>query len=53
VYLCYRHHNGSDAGAHFNKSLDEKLKQECQRAFELKIGNKKEFINIFGRNYLD
>ena len=30
VYLCANHHNMSRFGVHFDKSLDLKLKQECQ-----------------------
>lgn len=53
VYLCPFHHNMSNAGVHFNKPFDEKLKQICQRAFELEIGSRQDFIKVFGRNYLD
>lgn len=52
VYLCYFHHNGSDAGVHFSKPVDERLKQKCQEAFEAQVGSRSDFISIFGRNYL-
>lgn len=52
VYLCARHHNMSNAGVHFNKQLDAKLKQECQRAWEVKYGDRDDFIREFGRSYL-
>ena len=51
-YLCYRHHNGSNMGVHFYKPLDTALKWECQRAFENKVGDRSEFMRIFGQNYL-
>lgn len=50
-YLCGYHHNLSDNGVHFNKELDLRLKQECQRAFE-KNHTRAEFMNLIGRNYL-
>lgn len=49
-WLCARHHNMSDAGVHFNKELDIRLKQTTQKAFESKY--KEDFISIFRRNYL-
>lgn len=51
-YLCARHHNMSNQGVHFNKVLDLKLKQQCQKAFEWNH-TRDDFIKIFGRNYLD
>lgn len=50
-YLCARHHNMSNQGVHSNKVLDNKLKQEAQRAFEKAYPNE-DFLSIFGRNYL-
>lgn len=52
-YLCARHHNMSNEGVHFNKALDLKLKQQCQKAWEFKFGSREEFIKTFGKNYLD
>lgn len=52
VYLCARHHNMSNAGVHFSKYLDNKLKQECQRRWESVNGSREDFIKEFGRNYL-
>jgi hypothetical protein len=51
VYLCAYHHNMSNEGVHFNKSLDILLKQECQKEFE-KNGTREEFRRIFGKSYL-
>ena len=53
VYLCYHHHNGSNEAVPFNKTLDLHLKRIAQRYFEEKYGDRKEFIRVFGRNYLD
>lgn len=52
-YLCARHHNMSNQGVHFDKSLDLRLKAMCQSAWEQKTGKStQEFIRLFGRNYL-
>ena len=51
-YLCARHHNMSNEGVHFNKELDSRLKQQCQKAWEYQIGTREQFIMLFGRNYL-
>lgn len=51
-YLCARHHNMSNKGVHFNRDLDLRLKEECQRRWEDERGTRAEFISIFGKNYL-
>lgn len=51
VWLCAKHHNMSNVGVHFNKLLDNKLKQLAQKKFE-ETHTREEFIKIFGRNYL-
>lgn len=53
VYLCGKHHNMSNEGVHFNKKLDNTLKQQMELAW-LKKYNKitEDFIERFGRNYL-
>ena len=51
-YLCARHHNMSNEGVHFNKTLDLKLKQQCQKAWEFQCGTREEFIKTFRRSYL-
>ena len=52
VYLCPKHHNMSNAGVHYDKALDLKVKQLAQNAFENHVGARDEFIKVFGRNYL-
>lgn len=52
VKLCSRHHNGSDAGVHYNKQLNLNLKQLCQRKFE-ELHGREMFMQTFRRNYLD
>lgn len=52
IPLCANHHTGKD-GIHFNKDLDLYYKRLCQIYFENNIGNRIEFIKIFGRNYLE
>lgn len=51
VYLCSRHHNGSNYGIHFNKVLDIKIKQLAQRKFE-ETHTREEFMAIFGKSWL-
>ena len=51
VPLCYMHHNGSDAGVHFDKTLDTALKIMAQRKFE-EVYPELSFREIFGKNYL-
>lgn len=51
VWLSPEWHNMSDNGVHFNKKLDTKLKQECQRRFESIYGHEK-FMAVFGKNYI-
>lgn len=52
VYLCKYHHNGSDAGVHFDRELDLRIKRACQYIYERDIGTREEFIKDFGRSYL-
>jgi hypothetical protein len=52
VWLCAYHHNMSNEGVHFNKHLDNHLKQMGQRHFETRYGNREEFIKVFGKSYL-
>ena len=49
--LCQEHHTGS-TGVHFNKALDLHLKKLAQEHFEANLGNRKEFIDTFGKSYL-
>ena len=51
VYLCHKHHNEPPAGVHFNKTLNEALKQYGQREFEKFYGHTA-FMALFGKNYL-
>ena len=53
VYLCGRHHNFSDFGVHYNKSLDIKLKKLCQTKLEESGWSREKVAETFGRNYLD
>ena len=50
-YLCAYHHNMSNNGVHFNKALDERLKQYAQRKFN-EVYPGLDFMQIFGKNYL-
>lgn len=51
-WLCARHHNMSNQGVHFDRSLDLRIKQMCQGAWETANGTTEDFIRLFGRNYL-
>lgn len=51
VYLCGRHHNLSNEGVHFDRELDLRIKQDCQRLFE-KTHSREEFMSIIGKNYI-
>ena len=53
IWLCSRHHNGSTKfGIHFNSELDLKVKKLCQQKFEETIGNRTQFMILFGKSYL-
>jgi hypothetical protein len=51
VGLCHEHHNMSNAGVHYNKELDLKLKRLCQKQFT-RVYPSLDFVSIFGKNYL-
>ena len=51
VYLCARHHNMSNEGVHFNKTLDLKIKRMAQAKFE-ETHTREEFRAIFGKSWL-
>lgn len=54
VWLCHEHHNENkrgDAGVHFNRELDLRLKVLAQTEFE-KTHTREEFMSLAGRNYL-
>jgi len=61
IYLCPAHHNLSSAGIHFNKNLDNKVKQQAEKIwiqnYTAESSSKEErikaFIERYGRNYLD
>ena len=52
VYLCAHHHNMSNEGVHFNKSLDNHLKALAQRYFEENYGTREDFRQVFGKSIL-
>ena len=51
IPLCFNHHVGN-RGIHYNRELDLYYKKKCQEYFENNIGNRLEFIKIFGKSYL-
>jgi hypothetical protein len=53
IYLCPRHHNMSKEGIHFNKDLDQKVKQSMERRWLEKYDKTiEDFIKRYGRNYI-
>ena len=52
VWICAPHHNMSDAGIHFDKELDLKVKQHAQGVFEANLGTRDDFRRIFGKSYI-
>ena len=60
IYLCGYHHNMSNAGIHYNKELELKVKKLAQQVWmkqfvpDLPLEDQIEaFIKRYGRNYLD
>ena len=54
VYLCNVHHlagTGPEA-VHSNQKVMDMLHEEGQRAFEDRFGSRKEFMKIFGKNFI-
>ena len=51
VRLCQKCHTGHN-GVHANRAMDLMLKKKAQQCFEDQIGDREEFMEIFGRNYL-
>ena len=51
IPLCFDHHVGNK-GIHYNRELDLFYKKKCQEYFEDNIGDRIDFIRIFGRSYL-
>lgn len=51
IPLCFNHHVG-DKGIHSNRELDLYYKKKCQEYFENNIGDRIDFIRIFGKSYL-
>ena len=50
VYLCHSCHTGN-GGAQYEKELNQRLKQEAQKAFE-KQHSHEEWMSVFMKNYL-
>lgn len=51
-WLCANHHNMSDQGIHFDKTLDKTVKAQCQRMWMGDDRTVEEFIKIFGRSFI-
>lgn len=49
VYLCREHHRELHDR---NNELDRKFQRLAQEAFEEKIGDRNDFLRIFGKSYL-
>lgn len=61
VSLCGYHHNLSKSGIHFNKELDNIVKQQAERYWMMEYCDDnlsdeekiEKFIEVFGKNYID
>lgn len=53
VYLCRRHHTGTNYSVHGDPDhkLDKELKQICQRIYE-REHTREQFIKLIGKSYL-
>lgn len=51
IPLCLEHHTGRN-GIHFNKEFDLAMKKRVQEHFEKNHGNRKKFIETFGRSWM-
>lgn len=51
IPLCNSCHTGRN-GVHFNKVLDQKIKQHCQAKFEALGHTREAFRLLFGKSYL-
>lgn len=51
IPLCARHHNMSNEGVHFNKILDNEIKQLAQKKFNETYPDL-DFLKTFGKSYL-
>lgn len=51
VYLCHRHHTGSNLSVHLNRKMDLTLKCCCQSKFE-ETHTREEFRKLIGKSYL-
>ena len=53
VPLCIHHHTVGKDAVHNNKEFDLQLKRLAQIHYESYCGTRNNFIEIFGKNYLD
>lgn len=52
VPLCYKHHNGSDEGVHFNKKFMDELHQYGRERFQEEYPELN-FLDYFRKNYFE
>ena len=52
VWLCKNHHTMSDMSVHQNRKMDLVLKTQCQMTWEKIYGDRKEFIQRYGKSYI-
>lgn len=52
VPLCPEHHRTGEFAVHRNRNADLLIKRRAQQHFETHVGNRSDFIRIFGRSYL-
>ena len=52
VDLCLECHRFGKHAVHKDRAVMDELHRQGQEAFESQVGSRKEFMKIFGRNYL-
>ena len=52
VDLCLECHRFGKHAVHKDHAVMDELHRQGQEAFESQVGSRKEFMKIFGRNYL-
>lgn len=53
VHLCLSCHRTGPKAAHGCKATSDELHRIGQQAFEAEVGSRRDFIRIFGKNYLE
>lgn len=52
VWLCNKHHTGSNESVHRNHDMDLFFQKLAQETYEQQYGSREDFILHFGKSYL-